>query len=579
MLRRVGIGLAIALGLALVATVAVVASLNDIIDANRDRIVAGISEGFARPVQVDRIATGFHGGIAMELRGLRIADDPAFSKDDFLAAERAYAVVRFWPLLERRIEVRRIAVRGPRLTIVRTAKGMNVDTLGRRAGAAKPPSAAPAAAPAEPAATGAAVPALAVALVNLEDGIVRYVDKSGPTPSETTIAPLNVKLSDLSLTTPMRMEIDATTLGTPPATFRLRGTVGPIGDPPFAADVPIEHHIAIRSGGFEVADLTITGRVRRMESGAPDATVRIAAPAMRAGTVELSGVDVTATERDGIATLERLAFRVFGGTIEGKGRVDHKAATPAFAFETAVHGLDVSQAMAARVPDMAGRFEGRLEGNVVVSGSAGDEAVVRRTLTGKGRVIVRDGRLRDINIAESVLEGATGIGGLVTLVPPRVRERYPAIFATDDTRFDELASEVRIGGERIHVDAMNVAARDYAVRGKGVITFAREADLTATLTASAPLTGDVVGALKEAAYLTDSTGRLSIPFRFAGVLPNVRPKPDADFIARVLEKALVGQGLERLLGGGGKPSDPKQPSNGKGTDELIKRGLDKLFGR
>jgi hypothetical protein len=126
---------------------------------------------------------------------------------------------------------------------------------------------------------------------------------------------------------------------------------------------------------------------------------------------------------------------------------------------------------------------------------------------------------------------------------------------------------------------MNVTARDYAVRGKGVITFDRAVDLTATLFASAPLTGDVIGALKQAQYLADDTGRIAIPFRFAGVLPNVRPQPDTEFVARVLQKALAVDGLERLLGGGSKPSDGKKPAAGKGTDELIRRGLDKFFGR
>jgi hypothetical protein len=199
------------------ATITVVASLNHIIEANRERIVAGISEGFARPVQVARIATTFHGGIAIELDGLRIADDPAFAPDDFLTAERAYAVVRLWPLFERRIDVRRIAVRAPRITIIRTATGLNVDSLGRRAGTPPTPPDRPARP--EPASAPAAIPAFAISLVNVEGGVVRWVDRTGPKPRETTIEPLHVRLSDLSLTTPMRLEIDATTTASLPATF------------------------------------------------------------------------------------------------------------------------------------------------------------------------------------------------------------------------------------------------------------------------------------------------------------------------------------------------------------------------
>ncbi len=577
MLRRVAIAVGVLAALAVVAIVLVVLNLNRIIEANRERIIAGMSAGFARPVTVGRIATGFHGGIAMEMDGLRIADDPAFSTEDFLAADRTHVIVRFWPLLHGRVEVRRIAVRAPRLTFVRTGQGMNVDSLGRRTEAAKPPAGAGAGT--EPG-TQTPMPALAIALVNLEDGIVRVVDRTTPTPSETTVKPLNVRLSDLSLTTPMRMEIDATALGATPTTVRIRGTVGPIGDPPFAADVPIEQHVAVEGGPVEVADLTITGSVRRPATGRPAANVHVAAPSVRTPGVELTNVDLVVAERDGITTLDRLAFGVFAGTIAGRGRVDHSRTPAAFLFETTVRGMDVSQAMAKRAPAMAERFHGRLDADCSIGGTGGDEATVRRTLLGKGHVVIHDGRLTGVNIAESVLTGVTGVSGVVTLVPARVRERYPAIFATDDTRFDELASDVRVGSERIQVEAVNVAARDYALRGKGVITFAQQADLTATLVASTSLTADIVGVLKEAAYLTDDTARLSIPFRFAGTLPNVRPKPDPEFVTRVVEKVLVGEGLDRLLGGG-KPGDAKQP-NGKRKEEgkeLLRRGLDKLFGR
>src|SRR5262245_36664748 len=212
----------------------------------------------------------------MELQGLRIADDPAYSTDDFLTTDRAFAVVRVWPLLERRIEVRRIAVHDPHVTIIRTAKGVNIDSLGRKPGSGTRAAAPQPTTPDPP----SSLPAFAIALVNLDNGTVRYVDRTGAKPNETTITPLHVRLSDLSLTTPMRVEVEATTVGTPASTFRLHGTVGPIGDPPFSTDVPIEHHVAVKTEAFQVTDLTVTGRVRRTESGTPIANVRLMAPSL-----------------------------------------------------------------------------------------------------------------------------------------------------------------------------------------------------------------------------------------------------------------------------------------------------------
>ena len=143
------------------------------------------------------------------------------------------------------------------------------------------------------------------------------------------------------------------------------------------------------------------------------------------------------------------------------------------------------------------------------------------------------------NVADGVLSGVTGVAGLVNSLA-RVRDRYGDIFASDDTRFDELASDVRVADERIVLESFAVSARDYAVRGKGTVTFTQQVDLTATLIASPRLTADVIGTLKETQLLTDTNGHLS--FRLVGVFPKVRAKPDQEFVGR-LRQALVGEGL------------------------------------
>ena len=571
--------------LAVTGGLVVVLNLNRMLEANRERIVSELSKGFGRPVRVGRIAVGFHRGLAAELDDLHVADDPAYSTDDFLVAERTYAVVRMGPLLRGRIRLRRIVVASPVVTIIRTAQGLNVDSLGRGpAPAVRLPSPPGGSAPAP-----APIPPVAIALLNLEHGIVRYADRRIATPLETTISPLDVHLSDVSVTTSMHLEVDATVQGTPATTVHVRGTIGPVGDPPFAADVPIEQHVGVHGEHLEVKNLTITGTVRRSEAGLPIGSLHVAAPALRGGGVDVADLDVVLQAHEGIASVERLSLAVFGGTVTGKGRVEYAGPTPGFAVEATVRGMDVSQALAVRVPDTAARFHGRLDADWSGQARLGDEALVRKTLAGTGHVVVHDGTLVGVNVADSVLSGVSGMGGLVTLVPPRIRERYPDIFGTGDTRFDELASTVRLGGERLQIETLDVSARDWAVHGKGVITFAQHADLAATLVASERLTRDIVDAFAEARYLTDDVGRLAIPFRLAGVLPTLRPKPDEDFLGRVLRKAMTGEGLGRLFGGGkhdaapsmgGKSKDAK-PKDAKRKDggNALQRGLDRLFGR
>src|SRR5262249_13617479 len=150
---------------------------------------------------------------------------------------------------------------------------------------------------------------------------------------------------------------------------------------------------AIETPTLVIPELTVTGTVRRTPTGEPIAAVRMKAPTVEVEELALTGMECAGTEQDGVATLDRLAFTVFGGAIEAKGRVDHTGAAPSFSVETAVRGLDMAQALAARVPEMAERFGGGLDGDLTLSGKAGDAPTVRRSLAGVGHVAIRDGRL------------------------------------------------------------------------------------------------------------------------------------------------------------------------------------------
>jgi uncharacterized protein involved in outer membrane biogenesis len=114
-----------------------------------------------------------------------------------------------------------------------------------------------------------------------------------------------------------------------------------------------------------------------------------------------------------------------------------------------VHGVALPELLARAFPAAAKQMDGRLEANLTLSGTGRDWNAIRPTLAGQGRADVRDGVLKDVNVAESVLGGATGVAGLTSLVPPDVRGRYPDVFGTGDTRFEALGGSIRIANQRV----------------------------------------------------------------------------------------------------------------------------------
>jgi hypothetical protein len=566
--RRLVVAGGIVLGLFLLGAGLVVANLRRIVEANHDRIVAEISAGFARPVRVERFDVGFHGGIGMELEKFAVADDPAFSKEDFLTADAVRVVVRLWPLLHGQVVVRRIVLESPRITVIRRNTGANVDSIGRPT-----PSGAAAAAAPSTRGGGMGAPAIAVVLMSMHDGDVRFVDETGAKPVERRVAPIDLEVSDLGPTTVMQTDLSATLAGDAPTTLHVHGRIGPVGDPPFAADVPLDVRVGVHGPAVETTGVIITGSAHRDAAGRMAGRLQVHGSTLRAGAVTATDFSADAVEKDGVATLERLVVHVFDGAVEGHGQLDHRAEPPAAQLDGTFRGLDVEQLLAAGNPGAPARVRGRLDANGSVSASLGDGPTVRHTLQANGHGEVHDGAIVDVNLVDGVLSGVSGIGGMVTLVPQKLRDRYADVFDATDTRFDQLSADLRVSNERVRMDSVLMKARDYTVRGQGTATFAQQIDFTATLTPSDRLTADVLGSVKEARYLTDDAGHLSIPFHLVGTLPNVRARPDEQFLARVVRKLFAGETVDKL--GGGKGAD------GKGSDPAGKllRKLDKFLGR
>jgi AsmA protein len=323
--------------------------------------------------------------------------------------------------------------------------------------------------------------------------------------------------------------------------------------------------------------LEVKGTGELADAG-PQARVGVRSPKGTVRDVAYETLEADAALAGQMVTLERLRVGALGGAYEGSGTVDLRDANrPRFDTRSTVRGMTMRELLTHGFPAAEGRFDGRLDANLTLAGAGRDIEAVKPTLRGQGRIDVHDGVLKDVNVAESVLGGVTGVAGLSMLVPPDVRSRYAEVFGTGETRFDELGGDVRIADQRLATDNFRMAARDYTVTGHGSVTFDGRVDFTSTLVTSERLTADIVKAAKEAQYLTNADKRIAVPFRFVGKMPGVKPVPDTEWVAKAVGRAAVGTGVGKLLdelGGGKKKGGKERPEK-----ELLRKGLDGLLGR
>jgi len=235
-------------------------------------------------------------------------------------------------------------------------------------------------------------------------------------------------------------------------------------------------------------------------------------------------------------------------------------------------------------------IRGRLNADMKLAGSGKTWEQIKPNLRGQGEAEVLQGAVHNFNLAESVLTGITGVPGLTNIViSPSLRKKYPETFTAKDTEFKELKTLLNVGEGRINVKDLRMAAAEFFVQGNGWADFNRRVDIRATLSFSQRLSADLSQSAREIKYILNNQGQLEIPFTLSGTLPNVKPKPDVNFLAQLVQRGFMRRGVDelqnRFLGGKDRAEDPKVvPDEDKSnrrdsTEDLIRRGLEGLFKR
>ena len=193
-----------------------VRNLNAYLNNNKDWIAQRVESALGRQVSFDEIGVSLLGGFGAQVSNFRIADDPAYSEGDFVRAKNAVVRIRILPALFGRYEVARIVLESPSVTIVRTEEGLNSSTLGTEEKPAEEPESGQTA-------------AFLVAYVSIEDGQIRYIDRTVTPPSEIAIEKLDFSATDVSLEAPVKFELGAAVLGSNKQNAHATGSIGPFG--------------------------------------------------------------------------------------------------------------------------------------------------------------------------------------------------------------------------------------------------------------------------------------------------------------------------------------------------------------
>ncbi len=209
------------------------------VDANsfRPKIESELTDALGRQVKVGNISLSlFSGGVTAD--NISIADDPAFSKSDFVTAKSLKVGVEMIPLIfSKTLNVTEIRLTQPEISLVRSENGekWNFSSLGATP-AAQPSTTQPArAAPAQtaptqetsraPSSSSSTNPNVSVAKLSIDNGRMT-VSRAGGSEPPRVYDKVDIQVSGFSLNNSFPFHLSANLPGG--GTLKLDGNAGPI---------------------------------------------------------------------------------------------------------------------------------------------------------------------------------------------------------------------------------------------------------------------------------------------------------------------------------------------------------------
>lgn len=491
----------IGIGVVIVLLVVLVILLPFIIDLNRYQAQYRpiIEEALNRKVTLKNIRLVIIPQIGVRVSGFTVRDDPAFSAGPFVSLASLDVGVKWRPLLSRRVEIEKITLRDPVITVIKNPEGvLNTSTLGKK-GSPKPQ--APSSSSPSPTVEGplSILTLLAFDQVSLTRGKLVYRDLSATKPTEYTVQQLELLLKSVGLgqTASLYLAAVMQPLNLP---IKLDGTLGPLKE-----KLDIQNINLLIMLGKTILDIkgNAGGGGIKLEIRSPVvSTASLPGASAFKKPIEAKDLQIVMEAKDSRIRLSNFSFNLFDGQLTMQGGVTAGSGSPPFDGKLQVRGLPLKPVM-----------EAVGTGKVTVSGTAAAELSLQgrgfsmpdltNALEGNGRLVVKDGKIEGVDLIKEVYALLKMVG---------VKHDI-----TNATTFSTIESSVAIKHGIITVERLQMDGQDFQATATGTIGFNQKLKLMAKLSLSQELSRQI-GNSASVAKSTTIGNRITVPIHITGTL-------------------------------------------------------------
>jgi hypothetical protein len=293
---------------------------------------------------------------------------------------------------------------------------------------------------------------------------------------------------------------------------------------------------------------------------------------IRAARANLSPFSVQNLRSDVVLTpaafsFKNLSAQMANGTLHSDGYWSPAAGRlHEFDFTSRVDALEIGELAAQFFPAMTGRLTGLLSGQARFTAALADAGSLRDSLESSGEASLHQGTIRDFNLIGQLLLRGSGGNISASRLPPSLA----GLIERRDTSFESLKTNFTLEQKRIRTNNLVITTPEYTITGAGSIGLDRSTNWNGLLSFSPGITQEFQRDYRILRRLLDRRGgRLAVPFRLDGKIPNVKIRLDNRAFAQAIH---TGPGQD-------KDSDGKPTQERKEVKRWIPDALDRFLKR
>jgi hypothetical protein len=553
-------------------------------DINRykTQIISQASAALGRGVDFEKakLVISLGQGASLKIINLRIAEDTAFGKNDFLLVKKAsFAINALGFIFDKKVDVSGILIDSPRITLIREKDGsLNVNSLAKVGKKDKITGKTTVAS------SPAALPALFISSLKMTGGTLTYIDRMFRPALSLQINDMSLEVSKISLTEPFGFVAEAAVLSNQ-KNVRLEAIVG--------LDLK-KNAVVISSlkGTVELSRITLekipvyfpmakgvslpTSLKGQVVFSLPEMTLGAEGPLGLSVDAALNNASLQFKEiaspvqnlalnlklREKNMTLEKVAASLGRGKLQGLGAIEDYLSAQKYSLQARAENLLLEEII---VQDKSAvKIEGIVSGQLSLNGQGFGPEAIKTKLFGEAQVSLVKPRLKNINVLRTVLDKIAVIPGLPEKIEANLPERFKQKLTQKDTVLADINLPATITNGRLIMKEIVLKADEFMFEGWGEAGFDGVFSLEGAFLIPQDLSGAMVAAVSQLEYLLSTGNQIYIPLRVSGNAARFEFNVDATYIA---SKLLMEQGGKQLLKVLDKAFGTKEePSQGQQQD-------------